>query len=320
MLPKTPPPAGDYGFIYAPPYRIEGVSIAGEQTCVHVPELGVAFDIGLCPRIALAAPYVAISHCHMDHIAGLPYYFSQRIFQGMDTGICICPAKMAGPIAEMMRGWVALEGQRTAHEIIPLEPDQQVEIKNNIFLRGVEVRHTVPALAYVVIEKRSKLKDEFRDVPQERLRELKQQGTEITNTLEIPLIAYTGDTELGPSLYRDEFVKAQVVICECTFFDDEHRSRAKIGRHLHVDDLKALLEVWQAHTVVLMHVSRRTNLVQAREHIRQMTRSGSPDRVLFLMDHRTNRLRYEQQQRQAGIEPDGGRPSKHPGAKPQAAH
>jgi hypothetical protein len=48
---------------------------------VQVPELDVCFDIGLCPRIALTSPYVAISHCHMDHVAGLPYYFSQRMFQ-----------------------------------------------------------------------------------------------------------------------------------------------------------------------------------------------------------------------------------------------
>jgi ribonuclease Z len=306
MLPKPPPPAGDYGFIYAPPYRIEGVSIAGEQTCIHVPELDVAFDIGLCPRIALAAPYVAISHGHMDHVAGLPYYFSQRIFQGMTTGTCICHHKIAGPIADMMRGWVALEGQRTPHEIIGLEPDQQLEIKNNIFLRGIEARHTVPALAYVVIEKRSKLKEEFRDLPQDRLRDLKQQGIDITYSMEIPLVAYTGDTEHGPCLYRDEFAKAQVVICECTFFDDEHRSRAKIGKHLHVDDLKALLDVWQAHTIVLMHVSRRTNLAQAREHIRRIARNGQPDRVHFLMDHRNNRARYEQQRLAAGAEAGAG--------------
>jgi hypothetical protein len=113
--------------------------------------------------------------------------------------------------------------------------------------------------------------------------------------MEIPLVAYTGDTEHGPYLYRDEFAKAQVVICECTFFDDDHRSRAKIGKHLHVDDLKVLLEVWQAHTIVLMHVSRRTNLAEAREHIRRIARSAQPERVQFLMDHRTNRLRYEQQ-------------------------
>ena len=81
MLPKMPPRTGQVGFVYVHPFRIQGVSVAGEQTMIQVPELDVAFDIGMCPRIALASPYVALSHAHMDHIGGLPYYFSQRMCQ-----------------------------------------------------------------------------------------------------------------------------------------------------------------------------------------------------------------------------------------------
>src|SRR5262245_1685831 len=90
MLPKMPPRSGQVGFLYIPPYRVQGVSIAGEQTVVQVPELDVCFDIGLCPRIALSSPYVALSHGHMDHVGGLPYYFSQRMFQKMGMGRCVC--------------------------------------------------------------------------------------------------------------------------------------------------------------------------------------------------------------------------------------
>ncbi len=39
MLPKTPPRTGQVGFLYAPPYRIQGISVAGEQTVVQIPEL-----------------------------------------------------------------------------------------------------------------------------------------------------------------------------------------------------------------------------------------------------------------------------------------
>ncbi|MHC4909403.1 MAG: MBL fold metallo-hydrolase [Planctomycetota bacterium] len=294
MIPKMPPRGGQTGFLYAPPYRIQGISVAGEQTMVQVPELDVAFDIGMCPRIALASKYVALSHGHMDHVGGLPYYFSQRMFQRMGVGTCICHTQVAAAVQSMMAAWIDLESQRTQHTIVPIEPDEQIEIKNNLFIKAIEVSHTVPALGFVIIERRSKLREEFRDLPQDRLREIKARGESITRTLEIPLVAYTGDTELGPFLFRDEFTKARVVISECTFFDDEHRARAKVGKHLHILDIAALMDAWTAPTVILTHLSRRTNLATARAVLEEALGDHTP-RAHFLMDHRVNRQRYEAQ-------------------------
>jgi ribonuclease Z len=300
MLPKEPPRSGQIGFLYVPPYRVQGISIAGEQTCVHIPELDLAFDIGLCPRPALTANYVALSHGHMDHVAGLPYYFSQRMFQKIGVGKVVCHHSLAKPLATMMAAWQPIENQRTAHEIIGLKPDEQVQIKNNIFLRGLEVSHTVPALGYGVIERRSKLKTEYLDLPQEKLRELKGSGVEITRTLDIPLVAYTGDCEFGPSLFRDEFAEAKIVIAESTFLEDEHRSRAGVGKHMHIDDIAKLLGIWKAEAVILIHVSRRTNMGASRQHLAKIVGAENADRVHFLMDFRANRARYERQLAEAG--------------------
>ena len=296
MVPRMPPQEARIGFVYSAPFRIQGVSVAGEQAVVHVPELDVVFDIGLCPRPTLASPTVALSHTHMDHVAGLPYWFSQRSFQKMPgTARCLVHPRMVEPLRTMMASWVDLERQRTPHEIVPIEPDGEFQLRPNMFIRAIEVSHTTPSLAFVVIERRSKLRAEFHGASQERLRELRQQGVEITRTIDIPLVAYTGDTEPGPFLLRDEFVNAQVVITECTFFDDDHRDRARTGKHIHVDDLRPLLAAWKAKDVVIVHVSRRTLIPYARERIEQVAGPGRASSVHLLMDHRTNRARHESQ-------------------------
>jgi ribonuclease Z len=294
MVPKPPPREGQLGFLFIPPFRVQGVSVAGEEAVVHIPELDLAFDIGLCPRPVLTAGTVCLSHAHMDHVAGLPYWFSQRNFQKLGTGRVLCHPRLVKPLEAMMATWVDLERQRTPHEIIGLEPGQDFQLRPNMFVRGIEVSHSAPSLAFVVLERRSKLREEFLGLPQDRLRELKMEGTEITRTAEIPLVAYTGDTEMGPFLLRDEFVNARIVVTECTFFDPEHRDRARVGKHIHVEDLRQLIRAWNAPDIVVVHVSRRTNMSYARERLAEAA-GEHVGRIHLLMDHRTNRQRYERQ-------------------------
>ncbi len=299
MLPKPPPREGALGFVYVPPFRVQGVSVAGEATSVQVPELDVCFDMGACPRSALASKVVALSHGHMDHVGGLAYYCSQRHFQGMGVGTIVCDVRIERAVRTMLEGFHDLENQRTPFELIALEPEGEYEIKNNIALRGFQVEHTAPAFGYVVFERRTKLKEEYVGFPQEKLRELKEQGTEITRKLEAPLVAYMGDTEPGAPLVRTDVRTAQVVISECTFVEEEHRSRAKIGKHLHIHDIVEWLRVLECEQLVLIHVSRRSNLAVARKRLIELAGEEEANRVLFLMDHRTNRARYERQLEEA---------------------
>lgn len=305
MIPKPPPREGALGFLFVPPYRVQGTSIAGEATCVHVPELDICFDVGACPRAVLPARHVAISHGHMDHVGGLAYYCSQRRFQGMGDASIICDERIAPAVKRMMAGFVDLEQHVTPYDLVPMAPEQEFEIKNNVVLRAFHTDHTCPSMGYVVIEKRSKLKPEFVGFPQEKLLELKQRGEEITHILDIPLVAYLGDTAPGEALLRQDVRQAKIVISECTFIEADHKDRAKIGKHLHLDDIVEWLPLLEADMLVLTHLSRRTNLGMARKRLSELTRDEDASRVAFLMDHRANRNRYDRQLAEAQAqEPD----------------
>ena len=75
-------------------FHIVGYSVAGEETVVQVPEMNVCFDIGRAPYFALTSDFVCITHGHMDHLAGLGYYLSQRHFQGMKPGTIFLPREL----------------------------------------------------------------------------------------------------------------------------------------------------------------------------------------------------------------------------------
>ena len=303
MIPHEPPKQPQYGFLFFPPYRVQGYSIAGEETFVQVPELDVCFDLGRASRMMLTSGFVALSHGHMDHSAGLAYYFSQRHFQGMGTGTLLCHAALADPIRRLMAAWVDVEAQRTPHRIVAMTPgdaSEEFEIKNHIYLRCFATDHTVPSLGFVVVEKRSKLKEEYAHLlqqpgGQEKLVELKNAGAEITYVREVPLVAYTGDTAPCAAFERPDVLNAKVLITECTFIDADHRDRAKIGKHLHITDLARLLANSKNESIVLTHLSRRTHMGDARNIILRTLPAPLRDRAFILMDGRTNRARYDQQ-------------------------
>ncbi len=304
MIPKPPPREGSLGFLYLPPYRVFGTSIAGESTTIGIPELDICFDLGICPRAMLSMKHVAISHGHMDHIGGLAYYCSQRWFQGMGEGSIICDVRIAPAIEKMLAGYVDLERQNTPFKIIALKPGDEFMIKNNIFIRPVEVEHTVPTFGYAIIEKRSKLKEEFAGMPQEKLKELRDRGEAITRVLEVPLVAYLGDCAPGPWLVREEVRKAQIAICECTFTEEEHADRAKVGMHMHAEAIAEWLRVLESQNLVLTHLSRRTNLGFARERLTKLAGPQLMKKVEFLMDYKINKERYEKQLADNGQLPD----------------
>lgn len=261
-----------------------GFSLAGEETVVAVPELNVCFDVGRAPREIISLDTVCLSHGHMDHSAGLAYYFSQRTFVGNKPGTALVPVPLVEPIRELVRIWGNIEGHASPAEIVGLEPGQDHRIRRDLVIRTFSVCHGAPSLGFCVIETRRKLKPKYTNLTGPQLVELKKKGEDIEYTLEVPLVCYPGDTADGPHFDLDFVRRSRVMLLECTFFEPDHIRRARVGKHLHVRDMGKLLERLENPNIVLMHVSRRTALGQARRYLKDVIGRQGMERITFLME------------------------------------
>jgi ribonuclease Z len=265
-------------------YHVIGYSVAGEETVVQIPELNVCFDIGRAPYFSLTSDTVCISHGHMDHLAGLPYYLSQRNFQGMKPGTILLPAELEKPVDQLLRCWRDVERQGTPFTLVPMKAGEMHEVRRDFGIRAVATHHGGPSLGYVLINVREKLKPEYIGTPGPELAAMKRQGVEIQYRLEVPMIAYLGDTTAGPVFDHPDVQNAEILLTEVTFFDADHRTKAKLGKHLHLEQFLQVLPNLKNQAIVLIHVTRRTGVARAKRILRKRLGDDALMRIHFLMD------------------------------------
>lgn len=267
-------------------FALAGYTVAGEESVIIAPELDVVFDIGKCPREALTVNHVLLTHGHADHVAGLPYWFAQRDFQGIAGGKALVPASLAVPIRELLSAWGRVEGHVPPHEIIPMRDGDEYELRRGLVVRAFGTRHTRGSLGFSIVDIRRKLKEQYLGLTSEEIVELKKKSVEITYTLEVPQVAYLGDTAKANYSDLPHVANARALLIECTFFDSDHIERARAGRHLHAVDLPEVLEGMNNEKIIIVHVTRRTNMALARKLLRKELPKDVLERVTFFMSRK----------------------------------
>jgi ribonuclease Z len=237
---------------------IEGYSRAAVQSYWRIPELKIGFDLGAQPWSFMGTETWFISHGHLDHIVALPAYVARRRMMKMEPPTIYMPEQNIAPAREILRQFTRLDRGRMPCELKPLAPGDELELSRELVVTVSEMKHSVPALGYVVWERRRKLKAEYQDLPGEQIRDLRLAGTEVTSEQRKPLVAYTGDTAPAGLDACPDMYKAQVLICEMTFVSPEHRKEKvhKYG-HMHLDDFLDRRDKFQNELIIASHLSAR---------------------------------------------------------------
>src|SRR5450432_2002918 len=264
--------------------HVIGYSVAGEETVVQVPELNVCFDIGRAPHFSLTSDVLCITHSHMDHLAGLGYYLSQRAFQGMKPGTVLVPREIEQPIDRLLKCWRDVERQGTPFTLVPMQSGQLLELRRDFGIRAYATHHGGASLGYGLISLRDKLKPEYFGKSGPELAKLRENGVAIQYRVEVPLVAYLGDTTLGVVFEEPDVRNAQILITELTFFDSSHKLKAKAGKHLHLEHFVSILPELKNEHIILTHVSRRTSIRRAKSMLRKRVGEEQMKRIHFLMD------------------------------------
>jgi len=264
--------------------KIAGTSRAGEETVLIAPEYNVAFDIGRAPRELISIDNVCLSHGHMDHAAGVVYYFSQRAFVGNAPGRVIVHRALAQPIQKLMDIWSDIEGHPSPGQVLGVESLEDTPLRRGLIVRPFTANHGAYALGFTLLEQRHKLKEEFLGKSGPQIVALKKQGVEIEHRIDVPLLTYSGDTALGRWMQHDFVRSSRVLLVECTFFERDHVSRARAGKHIHVVDLPAVFEAVPDAKIMLTHITRRTDMREVKRVLQRTLSQADLDRTTILMD------------------------------------
>ncbi|KAK2984369.1 hypothetical protein RJ640_005385 [Escallonia rubra] len=280
-------------------YGIEGLSIAGHETCVIVPSLNLAFDIGKCPQRAVSQQFLLISHGHMDHIVtlltlrfptsksidtvschwnlsslrflwnakfeygGLPMYVATRGLYKMTPPTIIVPKSIKENVEKLFEAHREMDQSELKHNLIGLDVGEEFNFRKDLKVKAFRTYHVIPSQGYIVYSVRQKLKQEYVGLSGEDIKKLKQKGVEITYTITAPEIAFTGDTmsDFIVDNCNTDVLKAKVLIMESTFVENTMTVQdAREYGHTHLSEIISYADRFENKAILLIHFSARYQL------------------------------------------------------------
>ncbi|MCS6984371.1 MAG: MBL fold metallo-hydrolase [Leptospiraceae bacterium] len=251
-------------------FHLKAIGLGGIESCYILPEFQLAFDFGRCPEELIDISRVFLTHGHLDHASGLPYYFSQRSLKHLDSGEVYVPKQILEPLRQILELWHKIEDFSYTINLIPVEPGDKIEVRQNYYIRPLLAHHRICALGYVLVKETRKLKQEFLNLPGEKIRELKEKGERIFDIQETPLFCFSGDTTIEFVTQNPLVQKTEILLLECTYIDE--KKPVEIARkwgHVHLDEIATYASCFQNKQLILTHFSKRYTPSQIEEFVKK---------------------------------------------------
>jgi ribonuclease Z len=262
-----------------PHLTLEGRSRAGHETWFRIRNLGMALDVGRCPDQLVHMPHVFVTHAHLDHAVGIPFYAGQRHLQRLPGGTVYVPSESADDVRAILALYVKMAGTSFEIDVRGVDIGDEIAVGRTHFVRAHAASHRVAARAYEVIERRHHLLPEYADRDPHEIGALRHEGVAVDEEFRVPLLFYTGDTDRGLLESCEAMFKAEVLLIECSFVADGHQERAVKYRHLHLDDIADFADRFENELVVLTHFSRRYSNDEIRDTVRRRLPRALLERV-----------------------------------------
>jgi ribonuclease Z len=265
---------------------VHALSIGGIETCFQVPAFDCCLDIGRCPPGATRFRTLLLTHGHIDHASGLPYFVSMRAMHKQPMPRVYCPKGARGPLARILEAWQALQTDTDHVELVGVGPGETLPLKNG-FARTFASPHRIATIGYALHRRVSKLRDALHGLPSAEIAARARAGETVHDVVERNELCFPGDTRIDVVVREPMVRTARVLLLECTFAGpDVSSAHARDGGHVHLDDIVAHADLFENEVLVLTHFSRRHEPDELERRVRAALPEHLSRRTVLLLHPR----------------------------------
>lgn len=243
--------------------QISGKTSAGWASSIMTNLGGICLDMGISEQFNHGATTICLTHQHTDHVHGLDLHVVRLIESGYEGVVTIyCSHGNVNRVHDRLN--FLSRKNRDQVDLIPVSPGENVISPSGYQITPFKTDHTDnDSQGYVISQSRQKLLASLQGTPGETIAYLRKKGVKVTETVVVPLVAYTGDTRA--TIWRkcnyemDLARKAEILITEATYFLPDTVEEAIHRGHTHYDQLSRadLGRDDPNKGLILCHISRK---------------------------------------------------------------